>query len=76
MGLPVKMLGGVHYDLGKTSTLSASTEVGETYTVKCGATHKVDDHWTVGVNQRFESSKLTKDGMNPYDIGFSMTYKL
>jgi len=75
-GYPVKLLGGVHYDLGSTSTLSASTEVGENYIIRACATHKVDNHWSVGVNQRFDSSKLTKDGMSPYDIGFSMTYKL
>jgi len=44
--------------------------------VKAGQTHKVDKNWTFGLNQRFDSSKVGQDGANPYDIGFSMTYKL
>lgn len=75
-GQPIKLLGGVHYDLSDQSCLSASGEVGENYMVKSGATHKVDKNWTFGVNQRFDSAKLAVSGTNPYDIGFSMTYKL
>ena len=74
-GHPVKLLGGVSYDLGKTSTLASSFELGENWTVKSGATHKLDKNWTVGVNQRFDSAKMARD-QAPYDIGFTMTYKL
>lgn len=56
MGYPIKLLGGVHYELGKTSCLAASGEIGENYMFKSGVTHKLDKNWTVGVNQRFDSS--------------------
>ena len=74
-GYPVKLLGGVHYVLGDTSNLTMSGEYGENWLIKSGATHKLDKNWSVGVNQRFDSSRIAKD-QNPYDIGFSMTYKL
>ena len=74
-GQPVKLLGGVAYDLGKTSSLTASAEVGENWMVRSAATHKLDKNWTVGVNQRFDSAKMARD-QAPYDIGFTMTYKL
>lgn len=75
-GQPVKLLGGVQYNLSKATTFSTSAEWGENYMVKAGQTHKVDKNWTFGLNQRFDSSKVGQDGANPYDIGFSMTYKL
>ena len=74
-GQPVKILGGVAYDLGKTSKLTMSGEVGDNVVIKGGCAHTLDKNWSVGVNQRFDSSKIAKD-QNPYDIGFSMTYKL
>jgi len=74
-GQPVKVLGGVSYDLSKATSLTASGEFGENYLIKSGQTHKVDKNWTLGLSQRFDSSRATKDGA-PYDIGFSMTYKL
>ena len=75
MGYPVKLLGGVSYDLGETSTLSVSTELGDSYTINSGMTHKLDKNWSVGIEQRFNSALAGKDG-KPYDIGFNMTYKL
>ena len=56
MGQPVKLLGGLAYDLGKTSTLGVSTEIGKDYIVRSGITHKLDQNWSVGVNQRFDSA--------------------
>ena len=60
-GQPVKILGGVAYDLGKTSKLTMSAEVGENWVVKGGAAHTLDKNWSVGINQRFDSSKIVKD---------------
>lgn len=76
MGYPVKLLGGVHYDLGTTSKLTAHGEVGENYMFRSGATHNVDKNWTVGINQRFDSARIGKKDVDPYDFGFSLTYKL
>lgn len=56
MGYPVKLLGGVSYDLGSTSTLQVSTEIGESYIVNSGMTHKLDKNWSVGIGQRFNSA--------------------
>ena len=56
MGYPVKLLGGVSYDLGSTSTLQVSTEIGESYIVNSGMTHKLDKNWSVGIEQRFNSA--------------------
>lgn len=77
-GQPVKLLGGVQYALGKTSNLKVQAEVGKDYTIKSGVTHKIDDHWTMGVNQRFVSANLADEAKKakPYDIGLEMTYKL
>lgn len=75
-GQPVRVLGGVQYDLSNETSLAVTGEAGENYLLKSGQTHKLDKNWTLGLNQRFDSSRLAKDGVSPYDIGFSMTYKL
>ena len=75
-GQPVRILGGVAYDLSKETSLTVTGEAGEGYLLKSAQTHKLDKNWTLGINQRFDSSRLGKDGLSPYDIGFSMTYKL
>jgi len=75
-GQPVKLLGGVHYKLSDASTLSAAGEAGENYLVKSAQEHKLDKNWTFALQQRFDSSRAATEGTNPYDIGFSMTYKL
>ena len=75
-GQPVRLLGGVESKLSDNTSMSASIEAGESYLLKANQTHKVDKNWTLGINQRFDSSRLSKDGVSPYDIGFSMTYKL
>jgi len=70
----VKFLGGMSYDLGDTSNVTVS-EAGDDLVIKSATTHTLDKNWSIGVNQRFDSSRIAKD-QNPYDIGFSMTYKL
>jgi len=75
-GQPVRVAGGFSSNLNDQTSVAVSVEAGESYLVKAGQTHKVDKNWTLGINQRFDSSRLSKDGVSPYDIGFSMTYKL
>lgn len=75
-GQPVRVLGGVAYNLSDNTSLTVTGEAGEDYLLKANQTHKLDKNWTLGVSQRFDSSRLSKDGVSPYDIGFSMTYKL
>jgi hypothetical protein len=75
-GQPVRVLGGVAYDLSDNTSMTVTGEAGEDYLLKANQTHKLDKNWTLGVSQRFDSSRLSKDGVSPYDIGFSMTYKL
>ena len=75
MGYPIKLMGGMAYKLGDSSNLNISAEWWDRYVVKAGATHKLDKNWTIGINQRFDSSKIGGDA-NPYDFGFSLSYKL
>lgn len=61
--------------MNDATSANVSGEFGENYLVKSNQTHKLDSNWTVSCSQRFDSSRATKDG-TPYDLGFSMTYKL
>lgn len=62
-------------DIDDKTTHGMHWKLGKSYEVWNKNTHKIDNNWTVGFKQRFDSSKLAGKE-SPYDIGFSMTYKL
>lgn len=75
-GQPVVLRGGYEVALDDRNKHAMWAKLGRNFEVWNKNEHKIDDHWTFGFKQRFDSSKLGGKDSQPYDIGFSMTYKL
>jgi len=74
-GQPVIVRGGYDVDLNDQTSHAMYWKWGKNVEIWNKNEHKIDNNWTFGFKQRYDSSKL--GGKEPsYDIGFSMTYKL
>jgi len=74
-GQPVIVRGGYECDLNDATTHGMHYKLGKDVEIWNKNEHKLDSNWTFGFKQRFNSAKL-QGSESPYDIGFSMTYKL
>jgi len=74
-GQPVIVRGGYECELNDDTTHGMHYKLGKDIEVWNKNEHKLDSNWTFGFQQRFNSAKL-QGSESPYDIGFSMTYKL
>jgi len=74
-GQPVALRAGVEYELSDQTTVTASGNWDETYSVSQEVQHKIDNNWTVSASQSFDSSSLGGK-TSPYHIGFTASYKL
>ena len=74
-GLPLLLRGAITCKLNDKTKITKSMKVGKDYEINLKGEHEIDDNWTFKVKQRFDSSKFGGKE-SPYDIGFSMTYKL
>lgn len=45
LGQPIKVLGGISYQVSDSTSLTAAGEFGENYLIKTGQTHKLDKNW-------------------------------
>ena len=73
MGHPVILRGGYKCRLDENTKHGMYVKVGKDLEIVNKNRHKIDKNWSFGFKQRFDSSMLES---KPYDIGFSMTYKL
>jgi hypothetical protein len=70
-GYPVRIRGGVSYELSDQTTVDSSFGFGANWQVGMEVEHNIDSHWTVKASQSFES-----DAATPYHVGFTAAYKL
>lgn len=74
-GQPVLLRAGKVWSPSESTKFKCFGSWGKDYEIMTKTKHKLDDHWTFGFNQRFNSGKLATSE-SPYDVGFSLSYKL
>jgi len=72
MDVPVSVAVGKRYKASKDSTVSAMVELGAKAHAMMSVDHKVDNNWSVAVNQSFDCNKKSDN----YQLGFGINYKL
>lgn len=76
-GTPVTIIGGGEYELSKNASVGYTFSAGSTFSYNQTVEHKVDEKWTVAINQAFDSAGIGKAASKPaYDFGVGLTYKL
>jgi len=74
-GFPVEFKFGAEYKLSDSTHLKSALRAGEHYAAEWKVDHKIDEHWSVGSHQDFNSARL-KAKSGPYNLGFKVNYKL
>ena len=71
--MPVILRGGFKSQHSEAVKQYATAKLDSGFEMTHKTKYAIDKNWSVGVKQSFDSNKLDS---KPYDIGFSMTYKL
>lgn len=74
-GTPLGAKSAASYKLSDHTHLKTALWWNANYGAEMKVEHKIDDHWTVGTHQEFDSSNL-KAKQGPHNLGFKVNYKL
>jgi len=76
-GTPLSIVGGGEYELSKKASINYTFGIAKHFTYNQNIEHKVDDKWTVEINQSFDAECLESGRKkSAYDFGMGFTYKL
>lgn len=76
MALPLVLAYGRQYQASDNTSVLMSLELEDDFAFAAKVQHRLNKHWTLGVNQVFDNRRKPANKRAPYDLGFDISYNL
>jgi hypothetical protein len=76
LALPIWYTVGLRYKTSDKTTVSIGVEQEDDFALGAKFSHKIDEHWTVGVNKVYDNRRKPALKRPVFDLGFDVSYTI